>query len=220
MRARVCCRRAGRRRWRRNPDSRSPIAGRRARTSGPRSRCAGGPKRAHAQVDASHPQRAAGGRQQAAQHAEGGGLAGAVGPKQTEDFAAPDLEADMIDRGEGCRNAAPDRAPRLPSRLAPARCSAQLGRSNVMFAAGRSRPPAQQHHEAILEARRHGATLASEAGRCARLASVWPRQHEAHAPPSGTASITPGSSSSRACSPRAVWPGGGSARKVRRRPRR
>ena len=38
--------------------------------------------------------------EQAAQHAKGRGLAGAVGAEQAEDFAAMDLEADMIDRGE------------------------------------------------------------------------------------------------------------------------
>ena len=40
-------------------------------------------------------------RKQAAQHAEGGGLAGAVGPEQAEDLAAAHLEVDVVDGGEG-----------------------------------------------------------------------------------------------------------------------
>ena len=40
-------------------------------------------------------------RQQTAQHAKRGGLAGAVGAEQAEDLAAVHLEVDVIDRGEG-----------------------------------------------------------------------------------------------------------------------
>ena len=54
-----------------------------------------------AQVDARHAQRAAGGRQQAAQHPKRRRLAGAVGSEQPEDFAAMDFKADVIDRREG-----------------------------------------------------------------------------------------------------------------------
>ena len=53
-----------------------------------------------AQIDAGDAQRAAAGRQQTAEHAERGRLAGPVGPEQAEDLAAVDLEADMIDGGE------------------------------------------------------------------------------------------------------------------------
>ena len=57
------------------------------------------------QVQAGDLGAAAGGRQQAAQHAEGGGLAGAVRPQQAEDFAALHGEADVVDRDESAEAA-------------------------------------------------------------------------------------------------------------------
>jgi hypothetical protein len=52
------------------------------------------------QVDAGHAQLAAAGGQQAAEHAEGGGLARAVGAEQAEDLAAPHREAGAGHGGE------------------------------------------------------------------------------------------------------------------------
>ncbi len=43
---------------------------------------------------------AAAGHQQRGQHPHDGGLAGAVGPEQSEHLAAADLEVDAVDRGE------------------------------------------------------------------------------------------------------------------------
>jgi hypothetical protein len=47
-------------------------------------------------VDASHSQRAVRWREQAAEHAERRSFAGSVRPEQTEDLAAPNLEARMV----------------------------------------------------------------------------------------------------------------------------
>ena len=43
---------------------------------------------------------AAGGLEQGAQHADGGGLSGAIGAQQAKDLALLDLQADPIHRGE------------------------------------------------------------------------------------------------------------------------
>ncbi len=60
-----------------------------AKASARRSRCADRAcARAVRRSDAGHARLPAAGRQQAAQHAEGGGLAGAVGAQQAEDFSA------------------------------------------------------------------------------------------------------------------------------------
>ena len=55
------------------------------------------------QIDSGHAQRAAAGREQSAQHPKGRRLAGAVGPEQSEDFAALHFEADVIDGREGAK---------------------------------------------------------------------------------------------------------------------
>ena len=65
---------------------------------------AGGSPRA-GEVDAGDAQRSAGRGEQAAEHAEGGRLAGAVRPEETEDLAAGDVEADVVDGGERRRTA-------------------------------------------------------------------------------------------------------------------
>ena len=44
---------------------------------------------------------ACGRRQQAAQHADGGGLAGAVGPEEAVDVRARHVEVDVVDRDQG-----------------------------------------------------------------------------------------------------------------------
>jgi hypothetical protein len=53
------------------------------------------------QVGAGNACLAAGGAQQAAQHAEDGGLASAVRPQQAEDLAPAHCEADVVHGGEG-----------------------------------------------------------------------------------------------------------------------
>src|SRR5690606_40574830 len=58
--------------------------------------CAGGA----AQIMAHHMRFASSWFQQAAQHLEGGGLAGAVRAEQAEDFALLHLEADVVGGGE------------------------------------------------------------------------------------------------------------------------
>ena len=49
-------------------------------------------------VEAAHPAGAAGGQQQAVQHADGGGFARAVGPQKAEDLPLLHLEADVVHR--------------------------------------------------------------------------------------------------------------------------
>ena len=49
-------------------------------------------------VEAAHPALAAGGQQQAVQHADGGGFARAVGPQKAEDLPLLHLEADVVHR--------------------------------------------------------------------------------------------------------------------------
>ena len=49
-------------------------------------------------VEAAHPALAAGGQQQAVQHADGGGFARAVGPQKAEDLPPLHLEADVVHR--------------------------------------------------------------------------------------------------------------------------
>ena len=67
-------------------------------------------------VDASHSQRAMRWREQAAEHAEGRRFARPVRPEQTEHLAAPNLEADVIDGGEGAE--LPDQIIDLDNHLA------------------------------------------------------------------------------------------------------
>ena len=50
------------------------------------------------QIVAGHFESSPGSRQQAAQHAKGGGFASAVRAQQAEDLAPPHLEADVLDR--------------------------------------------------------------------------------------------------------------------------
>ena len=118
------------------------------------------------QVDARHLQRAAGGREQAAQHAERGRLAGAVGPEQAEDLAALDLEADVIDGGESAEP--PDQIVDLDHRLVRGHRSVVRGRwpwsvasegVDVVALSLSAMPPSapQQDHEAVFETRRHRA---------------------------------------------------------------
>ncbi len=52
------------------------------------------------EIDAGNPQAAAARRQQAAQHAKSGGLAGAIGAQQAEDLAARHCKADVFDGAE------------------------------------------------------------------------------------------------------------------------
>ena len=59
------------------------------------------PVRLAAQVAAGDGGLAAGGRQQRGQHAQGGGLAGAVGPQEAEDFAGLDVQVDAGDGFDG-----------------------------------------------------------------------------------------------------------------------
>ena len=53
-----------------------------------------------ADIEAGDRARAAAGRENAAEHADGGRFARPVGPQETEDFAPVDLEADAIDGHE------------------------------------------------------------------------------------------------------------------------
>ena len=109
------------------------------------------------QVDAGHAQRAAGGRQQAAEHAKGRRLAGAVGAEQAEDLAALHLEADVIDRGEVAELAHQVAAPRPTDRPRPWPARGSTGRAGAAAVAVGARAASQQHHEPVLEARRDGA---------------------------------------------------------------
>ena len=92
---------AGRRRRRRSRGSAGRSGRRRARTSGPCSRAAPGP-RTPARYRSKPATRAEPGRrpQQAAHHLERGRLAGAVGAEQAEDLAAADAEGDPVGGGE------------------------------------------------------------------------------------------------------------------------
>ncbi len=51
-------------------------------------------------VEAPHPALAAGGQQQAVEHADGGGLARPVGPQEAENLPPVDLKADVVHRLE------------------------------------------------------------------------------------------------------------------------
>jgi hypothetical protein len=56
-------------------------------------------------VDPGHPGASLRGRREPAQHADQGGLAGAVGPEQAEDLAPPDGQRDLIDGKEAAETA-------------------------------------------------------------------------------------------------------------------
>ncbi len=105
-----------------------------------------------AQVDAGDAQRAAGRRQQAAEHAEGGRLAGAVGAEQAEDLAGLDLEADVVDGGEGAELA--HQIADLDGVVAVVGAPCVRPSESDRGAAAPRSPAVQQHHEAVLEARR------------------------------------------------------------------
>ena len=62
----------------------------------------------HAQAE--HRRRAAARREQPAEHADRGGLAGAVGPEEAVDGLARDLEVDVVDGGERAEAARSGRA--------------------------------------------------------------------------------------------------------------
>src|SRR5581483_10176615 len=111
-----------------------------------------------AEVDAGDAESAAGCRQEAAKHAEGRRLAGAVRPEQAEDLAARHLEADVVDCGE--RAELPDEILDLDRRASITLTSRLLDGdgAGARPALGRL---AQKHHEAVLEARRHRFDLAA-----------------------------------------------------------
>ena len=108
-----------------------------------------------AQVNSRHAQRAAAGREQAAQHPKRRRLPRSVGTEQTENLSPMDFKADMIDRRESPE--APDQVVYLDHGLAcvigPVGMRRDVGilhNSRVMRSGAM-----QQHHEAVFEARLH-----------------------------------------------------------------
>ena len=166
------------------------------------------------QVDAGDAQRAAACRQQTAEHAERRRLAGPVGPEQTEDLAAVDLEVDMIDGDE--RAEFSDEVADFDDRFVSL---AAGGRASVSDAATGCDPTgrSQQDHETVLEPRRVGTTeTPSNSGSC----GTWPfcrarPSQTARAPLRGRRRPGQGRPASGPAARAAVCPAGGSARKVR-----
>ena len=145
--------------------------------------------RAVLQIDAGHPQRAAGRRQQAAEHAEGRGLAGAVRAEQAEDLAGLDGEADVVDGGERAELA--DEVADFDDGLAVVAPA---------FAAERQRERALPASVALCSSTmkpssKRGLTAVASTPASAPPSALTSRTR----PPCGTASVTSGSSSSRAC---------------------
>lgn len=110
------------------------------------------PGRGCPQVRPGYVERAAGGRQQPAEHAEGGAFPRSVRPQQAEDLPFPDGEADVVDGGEIAESAYEVRDPDddVPFR--------RLFRERFSFRNGnvfgrRVRLFRQQGHEAVGEVR-------------------------------------------------------------------
>ena len=79
--------------------------------------------RSVADVEPRHAALAGGGRQQAGEHLDGGGLAGAVGPQEAEDLAGLDLEGHAVHGREVAEAAGEVHAPRTGAgRRRPASC--------------------------------------------------------------------------------------------------
>ncbi len=70
-----------------------------------------GPRPLCGDVDAVDLDAARGGGEHAQHHVDGGGLAGAVGAQETDDFSAPDRKRDVIERGYAAVNLANSRDP-------------------------------------------------------------------------------------------------------------
>ena len=97
---------------------------------------------------------AAAGGQQAAQHAEGGGFARAVGAEQTENFAVRHVEGGVVHRHEIAETAHQIADGNRGGVVAGKRRAAafdggHIGAGIVFL------PRAQQHHKAVFQARRH-----------------------------------------------------------------
>ncbi len=105
------------------------------------------------QVNARHAQPAAARGEQPAEHAKGRGLARAVGSEQAKDLARPDLEADMIDRGE-CPEP-PDQVADLDDHFVAGSLRRPVEDRGARKRLPRGRCRTQQDHEPVFKAWRH-----------------------------------------------------------------
>ena len=166
---------------------------------------------------------AAGGGQQPAQHAEGGGLAGAVRPQQAKDLAARHLERGAGHGGEIAEAAhqvahhdhravaaVPGGRGRLRHVVRPAVRHTRRGRAGVLVLA-------QHHHERVFQLFRPRLVRDAAQQRVQRARIRVRLADVAHRAALGTAStISASASIRRACRSRAGVSGGGVAVKVTR----
>ena len=207
--ARACARRAGRTRWRRNPGSRPPKAGRRARTSAPRSRSAAGRR----------PSRGAGPRPATRNVPPLAGssphsirkvvvLPAPFGPEQPENFAR---RTSKLMWSTAVKS--PNRRDRswTSTTISPSGFRAEIRAGDETGVCGRSDVAPQKHHEPVLETRRRRGDPGPGQGADGGDGGALGLKHRTR-PLRGTASRTAASPSNRAWRPRAACPACGSTR--------